>query len=171
MIVSLLAASSLAAAAPVRTGPDPSLLENAAQAIDAGRLQEAKLLIARAALEGSSGAPIDRLVARLALVSHRYEEALGGYQRLAASPQKQVSDCENGAVAALELRRPAEAKPLVDCAVAAPNPSWRAWNAQGVLADFNQDWAKADEAYSRAHQLLPREARIINNEGDRKSVV
>jgi tetratricopeptide (TPR) repeat protein len=58
-----------------------------------------------------------------------------------------------------------EAKALVDCATAPANASWRAWNARGVLADFNEDWKAADEAYSRAHQLAPNEAKIINNEG------
>jgi len=165
MILGLLAASSLAAATPIPVTPTASILKDAAHAIDAGRLEEAKLLIARAESQGSTGVPIDRLMAGLAFASHRYEEALSEYQRLAALPQKQVSDCENGAIAALELGRAVEAKPLVACAVAGANPSWRAWNAQGVLADFTQDWPKADESYSRAHQLAPNEARIINNQG------
>jgi Flp pilus assembly protein TadD len=165
MILSLLAASILAAAAPVPALPDPSLLKDASRAIDAGRLQEAKLLIARAVSAGAKGVPVDRVVAKLAFASHKYQEALSGYQRLAASPQKQPSDCENGAIAALELGKPEDAKPLVDCAVAPSHVSWRAWNARGVLADFNQDWASADESYSRAHQLAPEEARIVNNQG------
>jgi tetratricopeptide (TPR) repeat protein len=164
MIVSLLAASTLAAA-PVPARPDPSILTDAARAIDAGRLEEAKQLITRAVSTGASGAQVDRIMARLAFASHKYTEALAGYQRLAASPQKQPGDCENGAIAALELGKAADAKPLVDCAIAPANASWRAWNARGVLADFNQDWKAADEAYSRAHQLAPAEAKIINNEG------
>lgn len=164
MILSLLAASSLASA-PVPVRPDPSILSDAARAIDAGRLEEAKQLITRAVSTGVSGLPVDRVMAKLAFASHNYPEALAGYQRLAASPQKQPGDCENGAIAALELGKAAEAKPLVDCATAPANASWRAWNARGVLADFNQDWKAADEAYSRAHQLAPNEAKIINNEG------
>lgn len=164
MILGLLAASSLAAA-PVPARPNASLLSDASQAIDAGRLEEAKLLIGRAVSAGASGVPVDRMVAKLAFASHKYAEALAGYQRLTASSEKQPGDCVNGAIAALEIGKPTEAKPLVDCATASPNASWRAWNARGVLADFNQDWSGADEAYSRAHQLAPNEARIINNEG------
>jgi Flp pilus assembly protein TadD len=141
------------------------LVKNASRAIQAGRLEEAKLMIGRAVAAGISGVPIERLTADLAFASHRYEEALSGYKRLAATPQKQTGDCENGAIAALELGRVADARPLVDCAVAPANASWRAWNARGVLADMTQDWAAADDAYSRAHQLAPDEPRIVNNRG------
>jgi Flp pilus assembly protein TadD len=165
MIFSLLAASSLAAAAPIPVRPDASILKDATQAIDAGRLEEAKLLIARAVSDGANGMPVDRLVAKLAFASHRYQEALSEYQRLAASPEKQVSDCEDGAIAALELGRSADAKPLVDCAAAPANASWRAWNARGVLADLTEDWATADESYARAQQLAPNEAGVVNNRG------
>lgn len=164
MILGLLAASSLAAA-PVPARPDPSFLKDAARAIDAGRLEEARLLIGRAVSAGTSGPALDRVVANLAFASHKYSEALAGYQRLIAAGHKQSSDCENGAVAALEIGRAAEAAPLVDCATGSPGASWRAWNARGVLADFNHDWTAADDAYSHAHQLAPGEARIINNEG------
>lgn len=164
MILSLLAASSLAAA-PVPARPEPSLLNDAGRAIDAGRFEEAKLLITRAVSAGASGLPVDRVMAKLAFASHKYAEALAGYQRLAASPQKQPGDCENGAISALELGKTEDAKPLVDCAIAPANASWRAWNASGVLSDFNQDWKAADDAYSRAHQLAPNEAKIINNQG------
>jgi Flp pilus assembly protein TadD len=54
---------------------------------------------------------------------------------------------------------------MVACAVTADHPSWRAWNAKGVLADFTGDWAAADEAYSHAHVLAPEQGRIINNQG------
>jgi len=165
MILSLLAASSLAAAAPVPVQPDPSLVKDAARAIDAGRLEEARLLISRAVSAGVSGVPIERLVARLAFASHKYQEALSGYKVLTASPHKDPTDCENGAIAALEIGRTADAEPLVQCAIEAPSASWRAWNARGVLADLTHDWTTADESYSRAHQRAPTEARVINNQG------
>ena len=69
MILGLLAASSLAAA-PVPARPNASLLSDASQAIDAGRLEEAKLLIGRAVSAGASGVPVDRMVAKLAFASH-----------------------------------------------------------------------------------------------------
>jgi Flp pilus assembly protein TadD len=165
MILILAVAASIAVQAPAAAPPDSSILADASHAIKAGRLEEAKLIIARAIGEGFKGAPIERLTADVAFASGNYSQALVGYQHLVASRDKQDRDCDNGAIAALEIGKTKEAKPLVDCALAAQHPTWRAWNASGVLADFQHDWAKADESYSRAHQLAPNEARIVNNEG------
>jgi hypothetical protein len=170
MIVVLLAAASLTAKAPPNAAPAPppvdsSIFEDASHAIGAGRLQEARLLLARAISAGYRGVPVARLTAQLDFVSGRYVEAWTAFQRLALSPDKRKGDCEKGAIAALQIGRYADAKPLVDCAVAEKDATWQAWNARGVLADRSQDWAAADEAYSRAHQLAPDEPRIINNQG------
>jgi len=170
MIVALLAAASLTAKAPPSAAPAPppvdaSIFQDASHAIDAGRFQEARLLLARAIGAGYRGAPVARLKANLDFASRRYVEAWAAYQRLASSPDKRKGDCEKGGISALQIGRYADARPLVECAVAAKDASWQAWNARGVLADQSQDWAVADEAYSRAHDLAPNEARIINNQG------
>ena len=165
MIATLLAAASISAQAPPAAAPDSVIIEDAAHAIDRGRLREAKLLIVRAITGGARGPAIDRLNANLAFASGHYVEALSAYQRLAESAAKQQVDCEQGAIAALKLGRFDDAKPLVDCAAADPAPSWRAWNAQGVLADALRDWTLADEAFSRARALAPGEASIANNQG------
>jgi tetratricopeptide (TPR) repeat protein len=165
MIVSLLAAASVASQSPPAAPADPSVLKDAAQAIRAGRLVEAKLIIARAVSVGFRGDPVQRLTADLAFASGKYLQALVGYQHLASSSSKQPGDCENGAISALELGRIGDAGPLVDCAVAPENASWRAWNARGVLADFKKDWATADQSYARAHELDPDNAKIVNNQG------
>ena len=169
---SLAAHSPHAAAAPApptapaaAPAPDPTILTDASHAIDAGRLNEAKLIIARAVTAGFRGAPIERLTADLAFASGNYLQAWSQYRHLAGSPDKEEGDCEKGAIAALELLRAADAQPLVDCAVKFPNASWRAWNARGVLADMQQDWATADESYARARQLAPSHANIVNNQG------
>lgn len=170
MIFALLAAASLSAKAPPAAAPAPppvdsSILQDASHAISAGRLVEAKLLIARAVSAGYRGTRVDRLNADLDFASERYVEAWSAYQRLASSPQKLESDCERGGLSALRIGRLADARPLIQCAVEAPGASWEAWNALGVLADSSQDWAVADRAYSRAQQLAPSEARIVNNQG------
>jgi len=170
MIVALLAAASLTARAPASAAPTPppvdsSIFQDASHAIDAGRLQEARLLLARAISAGYRGTPVARLTAQLDFVSGKYFEAWAAFQRLALSPDKRKGDCEKGAISALQIGRFSDAKPLVDCAVADSGASWQAWNARGVLADESQDWAAADEAYSRARELAPAEARIINNQG------
>jgi tetratricopeptide (TPR) repeat protein len=166
MMLALAAAASLAAhSPPAAPAPDPTILADASHAIDAGRLNEAKLIIARAVTAGFRGPPIERLTAALAFASGNYLQAWSQYRHLAASPDKEEGDCEKGAIAALELLRAADAQPLVDCAVKFPNASWRAWNARGVLADMQQDWATADESYAHARQLAPGEANIVNNQG------
>ena len=165
MIVSLLAAVSLASQSPPAAPADTTVLNDAAQAIAAGRLVEAKLIIARAISLGFRGDPVERLTADLAFASGKYLQALVAYQHLAKSPSKQPGDCEKGAVSALQLGRTADAAPLVECAVTPADASWRAWNARGVLADFNHDWATADDSYARAHKLDPDNARVVNNEG------
>ncbi len=165
MILGVLAAASVAAQSPPARAAAPSILKEAAKAIDSGRLEEGKLLIAKAITAGARGAAVERLTADLSFASGKYLEALVAYQHLAASPDKQPSDCEQGAIAALEIGRTDDAKPLVDCAVAPPNASWRAWNARGVLADFTQNWTTADQSYAHAHRLAPKEARIVNNQG------
>ena len=165
MIFAFAAAASLAAQPAPAAAPDPTILKDASHAIDAGRLKEAKLIIARAVADGFRGAPIERLTADLAFASEDYLQAWSLYQHLAASPDKSAGDCEKGAVAALQLGRVADAQPLLDCAIATQGASWRTWNARGVLADFKHDWAMADESYARASELAPREARIANNQG------
>ena len=165
MILSLIAAASAATQPLPSTPVGVSVFKDASHAIEAGRLEEAKLLIARAVAAGFTGPPVQRLTADLDFASGRYADALAVYQRLAGSSAKRASDCEKGAVSALEVGRTDEAKPLVDCAVSASHPTWRAWNAKGVLADFRSDWAAADDAYAHAHQLSPKDARIINNQG------
>jgi len=165
MILGLVAAASVAAQPLPTATVDPSILKDASHAILGGRLEEAKLIIARAVAAGVTGPPVERVTADLAFASGDYSQALGIYQRLVASSAKQAGDCTKGAISALEVGRVTEAKPLVECAVSAPHASWRAWNARGVLADFTNDWATADESYARAHQLAPNEARIVNNQG------
>ena len=145
MILSLVVAASVAAQPPPATPASPSTLKDASHAIEAGRLEEAKLIIGRAIAGGATGAAVERVTADLAFAAGDYPQALAAYQRLSGSPEKQPSDCEKGAISALEIGRITEAKPLVECAVTAQKTSWRAWNARGVLADLTNDWAMADE--------------------------
>ena len=165
MISALLLALS-ATSVPVSAHvADQSLIRDASHAIEMGRLQQARLMIARAVAAGVQGPSLERLIADLAFASGNLDEALGRYKHLVASGQKGSAVCERGAIAALKLGRTADAKPLADCATAAAGASWRAWNAQGVLADFTRDWAVADQAFARAHELAPTEATVLNNQG------
>jgi Flp pilus assembly protein TadD len=166
MILLLAVAASVATHPPAKSAaPDPTVLADASHAIEMGRLQEAKLLIARAISVGFRGDPVQRLTANLAFASGNYLQALVGYQHLVGSSNRPAGECEKGAVAALQIGRVADAKPFVDCAVVPANASWRAWNARGVYADLTQDWPMADEAFAQARKLAPNEARVANNQG------
>src|SRR3954465_7333260 len=121
MILGLLAAASLvsqsptAAPAAALAPPDESILQDADQAIQGGRLVEGRLILVRAISLGFRGPRIERLTADLAFGSGKYLQAMVAYQHLAASPDKQAGDCEKGAISALQLGRVFDAKPLVEC--------------------------------------------------------
>jgi Flp pilus assembly protein TadD len=144
---------------------NPSILNGAAHAIQEGRLDQGRLMIAQALRLGYKGAPVERLLADLAFASRNYEEALARYTNLVAGGARDGRLCQKGAISALELGRIADAGPLGDCAVASPEADWTAWNARGVLADFVRDWAMADRCYGRALELAPRQGEIVNNQG------
>jgi Flp pilus assembly protein TadD len=72
---------------------------------------------------------------------------------------------ERAGISALKLGDTAAAKPLIERATKAANPSWRAWNARGVAADLERDWNTADAAYDQAAKAAPDEADVINNRG------
>lgn len=165
MILALLAAAALTNQSPPATAADESILRDAAHAIEAGRLEEARLIIARAISLGFRGPRIERLTADLSFASGNYLPAMIAYQHLTASSEKRAADCERGAISALQLGRVEDAEPFVECAVKAPSASWRAWNASGVFADLKQDWRAADQSFARAHKLAPKEAEVINNQG------
>ena len=164
MLTLLLVVAAVAAPAASSPAADP-VLGGAAHAIEQGRLEQGRLMIAQAIRSGYKGPPVERLLADLAFASHKYDEALGRYQSLTAAGVRDSVLCQRGAISALELGRLSEAQPLAECAVASPTASWRAWNARAVVADLTQDWAMADKCYGRALQLAPGEGEIVNNQG------
>jgi Flp pilus assembly protein TadD len=159
----LLVASTTAQADPAAI--DKSFLSEAAYAIDQGRLEQARLMIARAIGAGVTGAPVDNLVADLSFASRKYEDALSEYKAIASAGHRDQRVCERAVISALQLGRAADAKPFADCATAGPAAGWRAWNARGVIADLSQDWKDADQYYARAHEFAPARAEVINNQG------
>jgi len=166
MIAALLIALAASTPAPDATVPDrASLVKEAAHAISAGRLDQARLMIGRAVAAGASGPPVDRLLADVAFASRDYAGALSLYQRLRRANPTDSSVCEQGGIAALKMDQLGEAETMIRCATAAPSATWRSWNARAVLADLMGDWAAADAAYDWAAQIAPNEPEIINNQG------
>ncbi|HEU4705491.1 MAG TPA: hypothetical protein VFS45_07300 [Sphingomicrobium sp.] len=159
-MLSLLLAAAIAAALP----PADALGE-AAHAIDAGRLEQARRMIANALAAGATGGQVERLLADLAFRSGRNSEALARYQALLARNPADALLAERAGIAALKAGDGARAAVLLDRATRNPAASWRAWNALGVVADLRHDWAGADAAYSRAARRSPAQAEIVNNMG------
>jgi Flp pilus assembly protein TadD len=166
MIATVFIAAGVATAIPVQTVPTHAAsLADAAHAISAGRLDQGRLIVARAIATGATGPAVERLLADLAFASGNDAEALARYRRLLMTDAKDPSICERAGVAALRTDRLEEAKVMLGCATALPGASWHSWNARGVLADLERDWPAADMAYALADRLAPAEARVINNQG------
>jgi Flp pilus assembly protein TadD len=159
-MLTLLLATALAAAPPTAQP-----LSEAAHAIEAGRLDQARKMIGNAVAAGVKGPAVDRLLADIAFASGRNAEALAGYRALLARNPTDPMLAERAGIAALKTGDPASAEVLLDRATASPRSSWRAWNARGVVADLKHDWLRADAAYAEAGKRSPDQAEVHNNMG------
>jgi Flp pilus assembly protein TadD len=162
----ILLAAAIAAAQPVTPAkPQVQPLSEAAHAIEAGRLEQARIMIGNAVQAGEKGPAIDRLMADLAYASGDYAKALPAYLTALVGKTGDALLYERAGVSALHLGQLSQAGPLLDRATTFPTATWRAWNARGVAADFRRDWVAADESYARAAALAPRRAEVLNNAG------
>lgn len=163
----LLIAAALAAVAPVSEPPPAAAasLAEASHAIGAGRLDQAREMIAAAIAGGASGEQVDRLLADLAFAGGDNARALAGYAKLFGMHPDDGFVAERAGIAALKLGYTARAIPYLDHATAKSSASWRAWNARGVAADRSNDWERADIAYGKAAALAPRSGEVANNQG------
>jgi len=157
----LLLAAAVAAAAV----PPPEPLSEAAYAIAAGRLDQARLMIGTAVKAGAKGDAIDRLLADLAFESGDFQSALVRYQALLGAHSADLALAERAGIAALRTGDVGRAALLLERATTSPSASWRAWNARGVAADLRRDWDVADLSYSKAGALKPERAEVANNLG------
>jgi Flp pilus assembly protein TadD len=166
MISALLLAFAAQVAPAAQTKPNyQPLLQETSVAIHAGRLDQARLMVARAMSEGALGPEVDRLLGDIAYASGDYAQALVRYRLLANGKHPDRGICERAGIAAIKIRDFAEASHLIACAIEDPAASARAWDARGVLADHEGEWAAADEAYGRAAHLAPDDAAVVNNQG------
>lgn len=156
----LLLVAALAAAAV----PDVSLAE-ARHALSAGRLDQARTMIAAAVGAGAAGAPVDRLLADLAFAQGDPERSAALYSALLLQQPGDVVMTERAGLSHLRVGRLREAEALLRRASGRPGASWMAWNGLGAIADGRGDWVMADGAYTRAAQLAPQRAEVANNRG------
>lgn len=159
-MLALLLAAAVAATAP----PAHSLLD-AAHAIHAGRLDQARTMIAKAIAAGATGPPVERLIADLDFASGRNAEALAGYKALLAKNPADLLLAERAGIAALKAGDTGLAAELLSGSTQSPATSWRGWSALGIVADFKQDWPAADAAYAEASKRAPNQASVYNNMG------
>lgn len=155
----------LIAAAVTASQPPQLLLDQAAHAIDVGRLEEARLILAKVPESGQTDARVDRLLADLAFAKGNYAEAEIRYTELEKRQPTESSIAERAGIAALMVGDLAQAHGSLRAAVASRRPSWRAWNAQAVLCDLDGDWEGADRAFANAFLLSPQQPEILNNQG------
>lgn len=153
------------AAAATAAQPSSLLLDQAAHAIEVHRLDEAQLILARAMQSGSAGGPIDRLLADLAFEKGSYAEAEARYAALLQPGPAGTAVAERAGLAALMTGDYSRARSFITRAVASSHPSWRAWNAKGVLCDLAHDWAGADRAFANAFVVSPQQPEVLNNQG------
>lgn len=164
ILAAAIVAALSAAPMPATAAAKPSLAD-AAQALEAGRLEQARLMIGQALSAGAKGPEVDRLLADMAFASGKNEEALARYLQLVESGAGQEFALERAGIAALKLGQFDQALPLIARATESAGASWRVWNARGVIADLQTDWATADTAYERAEMLAPDRAEVLSNRG------
>ena len=140
-------------------------LGDARQALDAGRIEQARLIVEGAVARGTAGRSVDTLLADIAFQSGHDADAAARYAKLAAADPADALFAERAGIAALRSGDTAAAVRLITNASRFTDASWRSWNALGVVGDMARNWRDADAAYARALALAPNEAAIVNNRG------
>ena len=160
-MLAFILAAQLAATA---VQPSPGLAE-AAHAIEAGRIDQARIMVNAAVSEGATGDALDRVLADLAFAERNYVTALARYEALFVAHPDDVKILERTGLAALHLKQIPKAIAFLDKATSLAGATWKAWNARGVAADYQSDWETADHAYGRAAAIAPKQGQVPNNHG------
>lgn len=155
----------LAAAALLASASIDIRLQYAADALEAGRVEQARLMISQAIHDGAKGEVLEGLLADIAAAQGRLPDALARYQALLQSRPDDAHLLERAAAAAWRNGRRDLALEFADRASTLPNATWRAWNILAICADEDRDWHRADEAYDRALAAAPERAELLNNKG------
>lgn len=142
--------------------PTPAALAMLDAAIVAGRLADARALIAPMWAAGSPDVALRG--AELALAGGSLPEAADGFMGLTDSPLAALA-WQGLGITRLKMNQAEAAVAALDKAVALDAGLARAWNARGVLADRGQDWAAADAAYAKAIGAAPGDAAMLANRG------
>lgn len=158
----MLALLMLAGAAA--SAPDSGLAE-AKHAIEVGRIDQARIMVAAAIASGASGEPVERILADLAFASADNANALARYAALAQRHPDEAFLLERAGISTARLGNADQARSFAERAAALSNASWHAWNLLGVMADFRSEFGAADSYYDRALTLAPEQPELLNNVG------
>ena len=158
------AAVLLSVAAMPAGAEAPVDLDALESAVDAGRLTQARLMIARANLAALSDPRVDMVMGRYYLAQGQDMLALDRFDHvLALGPSPRAAT--GAGIIALRLNQVARARAYFAAAVAQDPTSWQAWNGLGIVADAGRAWSDAEAAYARALALRPDDAALLNNKG------
>ena len=164
-MVQLLLLAGAVAASPVASQVIVDRLPEAEHAIEVGRLDQARAMIADRIARGVRGEGVDRALADLAYADGKSAEALERYKQLLGRHPNDALIAERAAISAIKTGDISQAKGLAEHATGLPKASWRAWNARGVAADLRSDFTTADASYERALALAPDQPSVLANMG------
>lgn len=94
----------------------------------------------------------------------RYPEAARVYQEMTALGQDEPADRIEYAFVVARLERWDEVRSILNSLPSGVETS-RRYMAEAMLADHEQNWTQADQAYARAEALSANPAKVINNWG------
>ena len=136
-------------------------------ALDAGRLIQAGVMLARIGADATMRQSPRFQVARAALAVQEgdAQKALGGLEALKAKGDPSCRLLETLGTAYLHADRDEDAIANLEPAVAACPERWRAWEALGMAHDRRAQWQESARAFERAFRWTDRPARVANNYG------
>jgi Flp pilus assembly protein TadD len=169
MAAPALATEPTAAEAPVPVSMTSAQDDIAAteEAIDAGRLVQASLLLSRigADIAVRQSPRYQVAAAGLALGDGRAPEVVARLELLLAAGDTSCRLLQTLGSGYLRTGRDADALTTLERAVASCPSQWQAWEALGMAHDRHAAWKESAAAFETAFRLTDRPARVANNYG------
>lgn len=160
----LCLATALAAAEPPAPIANAATLSVIDAAIGAGRLEDARDIIARSKAQ-QDGPELRLRAAELALANNAMPEARESFAALVADPVVGARASQGMGLVHFRAGEMAAAQQAFETATTADPSLIRSWIGAAVIADRARDFARADVAYARALAIDPRSAAALTNRG------
>ncbi|MDF0543052.1 tetratricopeptide repeat protein [Sphingobium sp. H39-3-25] len=155
------------APAPVSVTHAQDDITAAEEAIDAGRMVQASLLLSRigADMTVRQSPRYQVASAQLALGEDQAPEVVARLEPLLASGDTSCRLLQTLGSGYLRTGRDTDALAALERAVAACPNQWQAWEALGMAHDRQAAWKESAAAFETAFRLTDRPARVANNYG------